>query len=329
MRLSLCSRARSVRPFRWSPNAPDHHRRRRLSLLVIMGATGTGKSRLSIDVASRFPSEVINADKIQLYRGLDITTNKIPLRDRRSVPHHLLGDADPSAGELSPISFRSLAASAAASIASRSRLPVIAGGSNSLLHSLLSDRFDPLTPLGYDFRSPVRLRFNCCFLWVDVREPVLSEQLDRRVDDMLGLGMFEELAGYIGTPEARAESGRNVGLNRAIGVPEFERYFRRFGSAVANPETDVAARAGYEEAVREIKENTRRLAEAQREKIVKLGSSGGWRLNRVDATEAVRAGLEGEPDRFREAWDRDVLRPGLKVVKRFLDESAFENNTFY
>ncbi|KAK1299178.1 hypothetical protein QJS10_CPB14g00350 [Acorus calamus] len=233
MRLSLCSRARSVRPFRWTPNAPDHHPPRRLSLLVIMGATGTGKSRLSIDVASRFPSEVINADKIQLYRGLDITTNKIPLRDRRSVPHHLLGDADPSAGELSPISFRRLAAASAASIASRRRLPVIAGGSNSLLHALLSDKPSPVG--GYDFRSPVRLRFNCCFLWVDVREPVLSEHLDRRVDDMLGLGMFEELAGYIGTPEARAESGRNVGLNRAIGVPEFERYFRRFGPGVANP----------------------------------------------------------------------------------------------
>ncbi|KAK5784027.1 hypothetical protein PVK06_038545 [Gossypium arboreum] len=54
-------------------------------VVIIMGATGTGKSRLSIDLATRFPAEIINSDKIKAYAGLDITTNKIP-EDERRVP---------------------------------------------------------------------------------------------------------------------------------------------------------------------------------------------------------------------------------------------------
>ena len=46
-------------------------------VVVVMGATGAGKSRLSIDLATCFPSEIINADKIQVFEGLDIVTNKI------------------------------------------------------------------------------------------------------------------------------------------------------------------------------------------------------------------------------------------------------------
>ncbi|KAL0296719.1 UNVERIFIED_CONTAM: Adenylate isopentenyltransferase [Sesamum radiatum] len=65
--------------------------RRHKKIVVIMGPTGCGKSKLSVDLASRFfpSSEIINSDKIQVYRGLDITTNKIPLPDRKNVPHHL------------------------------------------------------------------------------------------------------------------------------------------------------------------------------------------------------------------------------------------------
>ena len=57
------------------------HQQQKEKLLVIMGATGTGKSRLSIDLAAHFPLEVINSDKMQVYNGLDITTNKISVSD--------------------------------------------------------------------------------------------------------------------------------------------------------------------------------------------------------------------------------------------------------
>uniref|UniRef100_J3L312 Uncharacterized protein n=1 Tax=Oryza brachyantha TaxID=4533 RepID=J3L312_ORYBR len=57
----------------------------RAGMVVIVGATGTGKTKLSIDAAQELGGEVVNADKIQLYAGLDVTTNKVPLADRRAA----------------------------------------------------------------------------------------------------------------------------------------------------------------------------------------------------------------------------------------------------
>ena len=64
-------------------------------VVVVLGATGTGKSRLAIDLATRFGAEVINSDKIQVYKGLDIVTNKVSNEECHGVPHHSLGIIDP------------------------------------------------------------------------------------------------------------------------------------------------------------------------------------------------------------------------------------------
>lgn len=56
-----------------------------------MGATGTGKTKLSIDISKVIGGEVINADKMQIYAGLDIATNKIRPNDQGGIPHHLIG----------------------------------------------------------------------------------------------------------------------------------------------------------------------------------------------------------------------------------------------
>ncbi|XP_073002899.1 adenylate isopentenyltransferase-like [Typha latifolia] len=261
---------------------------RKEGMVVIVGATGTGKSKLSIDVATRFPGEVVNADKIQVYAGLDITTNKIPICDRRGVPHHLLGDMDPAAGELSPDSFCLLAASAVAGIVSRRRLPVVAGGSNSLIHALLADP---------------SLRRRCCLLWVHVEGELLEEYLDARVDEMVEAGMVEELSEYFQTPGRE----KHVGLGKAIGVKEFGDYFGK--------------RRTFSEAVEEIKTNTRRLAEAQVGKIRRMAEELSWPLRPVDATEAVWARLRGKGKEAEDAaWRRHVLGPSLEAIDLFLTE---------
>lgn len=54
-------------------------------VVVIMGPTGSGKSKLAIDLASHFPIEVINADSMQVYGGLDVLTNKVPLSDQKGI----------------------------------------------------------------------------------------------------------------------------------------------------------------------------------------------------------------------------------------------------
>lgn len=276
-----------------------------VGVVVIMGATGTGKSKLSIDVAERFPAEVVNTDKIQVYRGLDITTNKMPIADRRGVPHHLLGDLDPAAGELPPAGFRSLAADAVARIVSRGRVPVIAGGSNSYIHAMMVNGYDPkLDPFAGAPAARHCFRYRSCLLWVDVEAAVLEKHLDRRVDEMVGLGMVEELERYF----AAGDWDRHPGLGKAIGVSEFAEYFRR------------RTAAAYEDAIEVIKENTRRLAEEQVRKIKRLGEMG-WPLQRVDATATVAARLAGDGSEAQaSAWERDVLCPSLRAVEKFLED---------
>ncbi|PNX85327.1 tRNA dimethylallyltransferase 2-like protein [Trifolium pratense] len=73
---------------------PSHEQRPKV--VVITGPTGSGKSKLAVDLASHFPIEVINADSMQVYSGLDILTNKLPFSEQNGVPHHLLGTVNPN-----------------------------------------------------------------------------------------------------------------------------------------------------------------------------------------------------------------------------------------
>ena len=302
-----------------------HHNKDKDKIVVIMGATGTGKSKLSIDLATLFKAEIINSDKMQVYKGLDITTNKIPPHERRGVTHHLLGELDP-VPDLPPSEFRRLAGSVISDILSRRKLPVLVGGSNSFIHALLVDRFDPGSNVfdgSTHIQSELSLRYNCCFLWVDVSKKVLKEYLSVRVDDMLESGMFEELSEFFDSDELLRNDDR-VGLRKAIGVPEFRKYFKKYPSPLQGGD-DPARREAYNEAVREIKDNTCQLAKKQIKRIERLKESG-WDLQRLDATEAFRAVMMTSADsgsgkhRWSEIWERQVLEPSVKIVKQFLEE---------
>ncbi|CAA0382944.1 unnamed protein product [Arabidopsis thaliana] len=281
-------------------------------VVVIMGATGSGKSRLSIDLATRFSGEIVNSDKIQFYNGLKVTTNQMSILERCGVPHHLLGELPPDEGELSTSEFRSFASLSISEITARGKLPIIAGGSNSFIHALLVDRFDPKTyPFSSEASISSGLRYECCFLWVDVSVSVLFEYLSKRVDQMMESGMFEELAGFY-DPRYSGSAIRAHGIHKTIGIPEFDGYFSLYPPERKHKmsEWDEARKAAYDEAVQEIKENTWRLAKKQIERIMKLKSSG-WDIQRLDATPSFGRSS-------REIWDKTVLDESIKVVKRFL-----------
>jgi len=117
-------------------------------LLVIAGPTGSGKSRLALEVAEAFDGEIVSADAFAVYRGLDIGTDKPPPDWRRRVPHHLIDVADPverfSAGR-----FAEEAIAAIQSIRSRRKLPIVAGGTHFYIRALVLGLFpepphDPL-----------------------------------------------------------------------------------------------------------------------------------------------------------------------------------------
>lgn len=105
-------------------------------LLVIVGPTASGKSDLALSIAAHTPAEIIGCDSVQIYRYFDIGSGKLPLEERRGVPHHLIDVVDPdqpfTAGE-----YARQAREAAASIASRGRLPVVVGGTGFYLKALL------------------------------------------------------------------------------------------------------------------------------------------------------------------------------------------------
>jgi tRNA dimethylallyltransferase len=103
--------------------------------LLLMGPTGAGKSDLALELARRFPFEIVSVDSAQVYRGMDIGTAKPDLEIRRAIPHHLIDILDPeasySAGE-----FVRDALGAMREIWERGRQPLLVGGTMLYFHAL-------------------------------------------------------------------------------------------------------------------------------------------------------------------------------------------------
>lgn len=110
-------------------------------IVAIVGATGTGKSGLSLNLAERLagrgtPAEIVNADAMQLYRGMDIGTAKLSVAERRGIPHHLLDVLDIS-DESSVADYQLQARAAIDDIRARGAIPVLVGGSGLYVSSVL------------------------------------------------------------------------------------------------------------------------------------------------------------------------------------------------
>ena len=107
-------------------------------LIVIGGPTAVGKTQLSIDLAKRFGGEIINGDRLQFYRSLDIGTGKVTLEEMQGVPHHALDfldvDQDYDASQ-----FQALAQNLIRDCHTRGVLPILVGGSGLYLEGLLYD----------------------------------------------------------------------------------------------------------------------------------------------------------------------------------------------
>ncbi|GER24235.1 tRNA dimethylallyltransferase [Zafaria cholistanensis] len=117
-----------------------------LPIIAVVGPTGTGKSDLAIELALRLNGEVVNADALQFYRGMDIGTAKVPVAERRGVPHHLLDTMDVTQ-EASVAGFQVQARALFADIRARGRVPVLAGGSGLYVRAALDVlEFPPTDP---------------------------------------------------------------------------------------------------------------------------------------------------------------------------------------
>lgn len=111
-----------------------------LGLIAVVGPTATGKSDLALALAEALDGEVINADALQLYRGMDIGTAKLPPAMRRVVPHHLLDVLDVTQ-EASLAAYQRDARAARDEVVARGRVPILVGGSGLYVRAVL-DRLE-------------------------------------------------------------------------------------------------------------------------------------------------------------------------------------------
>lgn len=136
-------------------------------ILVIMGPTASGKSSRAVEEAQKRNGEIISVDSRQVYRGLDIGTEKITTEEMRGVPHHLIDIRDPkenySAGDFFTDATRLIQ-----EISSRGKLPILAGGTHFYFDALLKG-----LPIGIDANPTLR----------EELEKLSTEELTLRVTD--------------------------------------------------------------------------------------------------------------------------------------------------
>ena len=108
-------------------------------VLVLVGPTASGKTRLAVELAKEHNGEVVSADSMQIYRRMDIGTAKPTAEEMEGIPHHMIDVADPEE-DFSVARYVEMAAACVDDILARGKLPIVAGGTGLYVDSLLSGR---------------------------------------------------------------------------------------------------------------------------------------------------------------------------------------------
>ena len=109
------------------------------TVLCIVGPTASGKTALSVAAAKRFDGEIVSADAVSVYRGLNIGSAKPTIEERQGIPHHLIDCVDVTDAGFSVSVFRALARAAIDGIIAHGKLPVVVGGSGLYADAVFSD----------------------------------------------------------------------------------------------------------------------------------------------------------------------------------------------
>ena len=117
---------------------PEIRQTKETPLLIIAGPTASGKSASAVELAIRMDGEVVSADSMQVYRGMDIGSAKVTQEEMRGVPHHLIDCVDPSEN-WNVVRFKEQAREAVRDIAGRGKLPILCGGTGFYIQALLYD----------------------------------------------------------------------------------------------------------------------------------------------------------------------------------------------
>nr|XP_057902540.1 tRNA dimethylallyltransferase isoform X2 [Doryrhamphus excisus] len=343
------------------------------SLVVILGATGTGKSKLAIEIGKRLQGEIISADSMQVYQGLDIITNKVTVEEHSQCRHHMISFVDPLVSNYTVVDFRNKAVTLIDDMHNRNKLPIIVGGTNYYIESLLwrvlldagkessadgdTDRKLELEKLGEvelhkrllevdpkmaamlhpndkrkiarslqvyeetgvphsswleeqrgqrggnDLGGPLRYPDPCIF-WLHADMDVLDNRLDARVDEMLSVGLIEELQDFharFNQKKVQNDSQNyQHGIFQSIGFKEFHDYLTA-PESTSHQERDVLRNKGVES----LKMATRRYARKQnkwvRNRFLQRPGDSVPAVYGLDVTDVAR-------------WEETVLNPALQIL---------------
>ena len=138
-------------------------------LIIICGATATGKSDLAVEIAEEIKAEVINADSMQLYKGMDIGTAKLSVQERRGIPHHLLDVVDVKT-DVTVSWYQELARAKIDELRNAGKSVVVVGGTGFYIKAILDDLNFPET------------------------DPEVREKLNQEAEQIGGDAMHQRLA---------------------------------------------------------------------------------------------------------------------------------------
>lgn len=142
-------------------------------LLAVVGPTAIGKSEVALALAELFDGEVVSADSMQVYRGMDIGTGKLPPEERRGIPHHLIDVVDPQE-TFNVAEYQRRALAAIADIRGRGRLPLLVGGTGLYFRAVVREFLFPGPGSDPDLRAKLAAE----------AESLGSPELHRRLKDV-------------------------------------------------------------------------------------------------------------------------------------------------
>lgn len=261
-------------------------------VLVIVGPTASGKTSLAVMVAKKYEGEVISADSRQVYRGLDIGTEKITEKEMGGIPHHLIDVCDPKETYTVEM-FKQQATDAVAHIFEKGKLPIVVGGTGWYIDALIYDHLIPPVPPNPELREALEKQTNEELL------RLLSEKDPKRTETI--------------DPHNKRRLVRALEIIDALGsVPELERKDMVYDALIIGIEADDAA---LKERIE--KRLDRALQGGLIEETKKLHESGvSWQRMDEFGLEYRLAGrfIRGEID--EKTMREEMLRELWQYVKR-------------
>ena len=213
-------------------------------VLVILGATSTGKSSLAIRLAEILRTEIISADSMAVYKNFNVGTAKPTVDELKKIPHHLINILEPEE-KFSVVEFVNRAEKIISEINLQKKIPVVVGGTGLYIQALLEGyKFDTSKSKKKFFAESGKLRYNALVLGLTVNRAELYRRIDSRTKKMFDNGLVEEVQKILESgisPNAQAMLG--------IGYKEVLEYLK--------------GNLTLEETISEVAKNTRNFAKRQ------------------------------------------------------------------